>query len=175
MLQTVRLVGVAALAPEVNAAKNLVRLQPGSDAFKAALATLQQINGCAPAWDNAVHDLYLTLRGAVSSRVVHTTRQAPNCAGCRCWLAEVYPRPGTAQCLPGHWMHQMHTMQMCRLCGAQSLSPIVCRWDAEEADTYLRHLDAQRAVRSGAGWALDAGWLEGQGVTVPPALRALGR
>jgi hypothetical protein len=45
-LQTVRLVGVAALAPEVNAAKNLVRLQPGSDAFRAALATLQQINGC---------------------------------------------------------------------------------------------------------------------------------
>lgn len=47
-LQTVRLMGVAALAPEVNAAKNLVRLQPGSDAFKAALATLQQINGFAP-------------------------------------------------------------------------------------------------------------------------------
>ena len=56
-LQTVRLVGVAALAPEVNAAKNLVRLQPGSDAFKAALATLQQINGCAPALATAVCSL----------------------------------------------------------------------------------------------------------------------
>ena len=57
MLQTVRLVGVAALAPEVNAAKNLVRLQPGSDAFKAALATLQQINGCAPAWASAARSV----------------------------------------------------------------------------------------------------------------------
>ena len=57
MLQTVQLVGVAALAPEVNAAKNLVRLQPGSDAFKAALATLQQLNGCAPALAIAVRSL----------------------------------------------------------------------------------------------------------------------
>ena len=73
-------------------------------------------------------------------------------------------------------------MQLRRRTGGQPLKPeadflhsFVGRWNAEEADTYLRHLDAQRAVRLGAGWALDAGWLEGQGVEVPPALRALGR
>ena len=58
---------------------------------------------------------------------------------------------------------------------AEFLRSFVCRWNADEADTYLRHLDAQRAVRSGAGWALDAGWLEGQGVEVPSALKALDR
>lgn len=50
-----------------------------------------------------------------------------------------------------------------------------CRWSPDEADTYLRHLDAQRAIRSGDGWALDVSWLEGQALAVPPALSALSR
>ncbi len=47
--QTVQLLGVAALAPEVAAAKNLARLTPGSGAAIAALATLKAVNECAAA------------------------------------------------------------------------------------------------------------------------------
>lgn len=39
------MLGVAALAPEVNAAKNLARLQPGADAARDALAILKHVNG----------------------------------------------------------------------------------------------------------------------------------
>ena len=85
MLQMVRLVGVAALAPEVNAAKNLVRLQPGSDAFKAALATLQQINGCAPA---------LTVPcAALKSSVclAEAGSKLVTCSGAKQWANELIP------------------------------------------------------------------------------------
>jgi len=49
------------------------------------------------------------------------------------------------------------------------------RWTGEEADTYLRHVDAQRAVRATEGWALDLSWLADQGLALPPALAAFAR
>jgi hypothetical protein len=98
----VRLVGVAALAPEVNAAKNLVRLQPGSDAFKAALATLQQINGCAPALAIAVRSLGTQVCGPrISCKVVSCSRVllSPICnlTACGVWaiLGKAHDFPDT--------------------------------------------------------------------------------
>lgn len=44
-----------------------------------------------------------------------------------------------------YWTLDTH-MRLRRLIDDKQSATCRCRWNAEEADTYLRHLDAQRAV-----------------------------